>query len=70
MDEERDRMIRRAKRLIKFLELDGPDIFVAREFFLIERSLRSFVDDEIIKKAKFDIETDPAVDDPRIRGVG
>ncbi len=70
MDEERDRMIRRAERLIKFLSLDGPDIFVAREFFLLERSLRSFVDDEIIKQAKFEIETDPAFDDPRIRGVG
>ena len=70
MDEKRDRMIRRAGRLIRFLELGGPDIFAAREFFLLERSLRDIVDDEIIKKAKFEIETDPAFDDPRIRGVG
>ena len=68
--DEKKRMILRAERLIAFLQIGGPDIFVAREFFLLKRSLRNFVDDDVVKQAKFEIESDPSFDDPRIRGVG
>lgn len=68
--EEKQALIRRANRLARMVEMGVPDWLLAREFFLVERSVRNLVDDKVIGDAKFAMESDPSWDDGRIRGVG
>ena len=57
------RMRERATHLIRLLRINAPDLFLAREVFMIEDALKRFADDKTSKDARFKIESDPAWDD-------